>query len=115
MGTPTVTIGFTARERFNLAAKSLKAIFKHTHIPFNLVIIDCNIPKKYLDQMKTVLNGKPNVKIIHTDNYLLPNQQRNLVLANTQDKYVAFIENDCIVSDNWLTGLISACEKHSAM
>ncbi len=111
----SVTIGFSPRERFHLAAKSLKAIYKHTHIPFNLVIIDCNTPAVYLSEMKKVLEGKSNVKIIHTDTFLEPNQARNLILANTKDEYVAFIENDCIVSDNWLSKLIAACEEFPAM
>lgn len=111
MNTPTVTIGFTARERFNLAAKSLKAIYKHTHIPFNLIVVDCNIPTKYLKQMREVLKDKSNVKIIHTDNYLRGNQSKNLVLDNTTDDYVALIENDCFVSDGWLEKLMDACER----
>ena len=111
----SVTIGFLPREKFHLAAKSLKSIYKHTHIPFNLIVIDCNTPTNYLNEMKKILEGKPNVKIIHTDNFLEPNQARNLILTNTKDDYIAFIENDCIVSDNWLSKLIVACEEFPAM
>ena len=114
MNYPSVTIGFLPRERFNLAPKSLKAIFKNTHIPFNLIVIDCNIPKKYLDQMMAVLKNKPNVKVIHTDNYLTQNQSRNLIVKNSKDDYIALVENDCMVRNNWLSKLISACEEFPA-
>lgn len=98
-----------------MAAQSLEAIYKYTHIPFNLILIDCNTPSKYLSQIKKVIENKPNVTIIHSDTYLQPNQSRNLVLANTKDEYVAFIENDCFVSDGWLSKLIAACEEYPAM
>ena len=111
----SVTIGFLPREKFHLAAESLESIYKCTHIPFNLIVIDCNTPAKYLNEMKKVLEGKNNVKIIHTDEFLGPNQAKNLILANTKDEYIAFVENDCIVSDNWLLKLITACEELPAM
>lgn len=114
MNYPSVTIGFTARERFNLAAKALKQIYKNTEIPFNLIVVDCNTPKKYLSEMMAVLKDKPTVKILHTDNYLKGNQARNLVLKNTTDEYIAFIENDCFPSKGWLSKLISACEEFPA-
>lgn len=110
----SVTVGFSPRERFHLAAASLEALFARTHTPFTLIVVDCNIPAKYLAQMNKVLEGRPNVKILHTDSFLEPNQARNLILANTSDDYVAFIENDCIVSDHWLERLIAACEEFPA-
>lgn len=115
MNQPTVTIGVLHRERFHLAARVLKAIYKHTHIPFNLVFVDCNMPAKYLNQVKKVLDTKSRVKIIHTDKYIQPNEARNLILRESQDDYVALIESDCFVSENWLSKMITACEEHSAM
>ena len=114
MKQPTVTIGFLPRERFSLSAKALKKIYQHTHIPFNLVVVDCNMPSKYWKQIDNVLKGHSNVKIIRTDTFLQPNQSRNLILANTTDDYVCFIESDCMVSDNWLSRMIAACEEYPA-
>lgn len=111
---PTVTIGFTPRERFSLAAESLQRIFDHTHIPFNLIVVDCNTPKVYWQQIEQILQGRENVKVIHRDRYLLPNQSRNLVVREAQDEFLCLIENDNLVADGWLTQLITACEEYPA-
>ena len=61
----TITIGFFPRERFSLAAESLQRIFDYTCIPFNLIVVDCNTPKVYWQQMEQVLRGRSNVNVIH--------------------------------------------------
>ena len=61
---PTVTIGFFPREQFSLAAESLQRIFDYTHIPFNLIVINCNTPEVYWKQIEQVLAGRSNVKVI---------------------------------------------------
>ncbi len=76
-----VTIGLIPRERFSLASEAIQTIYEHTTIPFDLVIVDCNIPEKYLAQINHVLLGRRNFQIIHSDHYLLPGQSRNLVLS----------------------------------
>lgn len=111
---PSVTIGFTPRERFSLAAGSLQRIFDCTHIPFNLIVVDCNIPKRYRQEMDEVLRGRENVKILCKDQYLLPNQSRNLVIAEATDEYLCLTENDTLVEDDWLSRLIAACEDYPA-
>lgn len=110
----TVTIGFFPREQFSLAAESLQRIFDYTHIPFNLIVVDCNTPKVYWQQLEQVLEGRSNVNVIHSNHYLMPNQSRNLVIQEAKDDFLCFIENDVIVEEDWLSHLISACEEHPA-
>ncbi|MEH2048000.1 glycosyltransferase family 2 protein [Nostoc sp.] len=113
---PTVTIGFFPREQFSLAAESLQRIFDYTHIPFNLIVINCNTPEVYWKQIEQVLAGRSNVKVIYKDYYLMPNQSRNLVIqeSNPNDDFLCFIENDVLVEEDWLSYLIQACEEHPA-
>lgn len=110
----TVTIGFFPREQFSLAAESLKRIFEHTHIPFNLIVIDCNTPKVYWQQMEQVLENRNNVTVIHKDGYLQPNQSKNLLVQAAKDDFLCFVENDVLVEEGWLSHLIAACEEQSA-
>ncbi|MBD2079351.1 glycosyltransferase [Leptolyngbya sp. FACHB-17] len=113
---PTVTIGFFPREQFSLAAESLQRIFDCTHIPFDLVVIDCNTPKIYWKQIAHVLEKHNNVRVLHTDDYLMPNQSRNLVIqeSNANNDFLCFIESDVLVEDGWLSYLIQACEDYPA-
>lgn len=111
---PTVTIGFVPRERFSLSAESLQRIFDYTEIPFNLIVVNCNIPEIYWQQMEQVLQGRDRVKVIHRDHYLLPNQSKNLVVQEAQDEFLCLIENDNLVQKGWLSQLIEACEEYPA-
>jgi hypothetical protein len=110
----SVTIGVVPRERFSLAAESLQRIFDCTDLPFNLIVVDCNIPARYRRQMDEVLNGRSNVKVIRTDEYMLPNRSRNLVINEARDEYVLLTENDVLVKDGWLTQLVAAIDEHPA-
>lgn len=106
-----VTVGFLPRERFSIAHECLECLLDCTPIPFHLVIVDCNIPQKYMQQMKRVLKGFKNVRFLQYGNYLLPNQSRNRLIEETRSKYLCFIENDILVEKNWLSLLLAACEE----
>ena len=109
-----ITIGFVPRERFSLAAEALQRIFDHTEQPFDMIVVDCNIPPVYRQEMNQVLEGRDNVRIIQRDRYLLPNQSKNLVVAEAKGEWLCMIENDVLVQDGWLSTLIAACEEHPA-
>jgi len=111
---PTVTIGVTARERFSLAEKCLRAIFAHTDVPFTLIFVDVGYPSRYLREVDAVLAGRSNVKIITTDGFVRPTAQKNLILDSTTDEYVCIIENDCIPEQGWLSAMIEAMERLDA-
>jgi len=109
-----VTIGFIPRERFSVAAQALQRLFDVTDTPFKLIVVDCNIPDKYRQQMDDVLKGRDNVMTIRTDHHLLPNQSRNLVIRENRDDFLCLLENDVLVEEGWLTRLIQACEQQPA-
>ena len=111
---PTVTVGFVARERFSLAAKALRVLYKHTDIPFRLIIVDCNIPTRYRKQMERAVKGQTNVTFLDIDREILPNHAKNMVYEASGDDYICFLENDCVVPDGWLSKLIDACESFPA-
>jgi GT2 family glycosyltransferase len=111
---PTITIGFVPRERFSLAAESLQRLFDYTPIPFDLVVVDCNIPAPYRRQMDDVLRGRPNVTIIQRDHYMLPNQSKNLVIGAATGEFLCIVENDVLVLEGWLARLLAAAEEHPA-
>ncbi|MEL6927274.1 MAG: glycosyltransferase [Cyanobacteria bacterium J06600_6] len=108
-----VTIVVTPRERFSCTSMSLDSIYQHTKIPFKLVYVDGNSPKKvyrYLQQQSQV----KNFALIRTNYYLSPNHARNLGLAKVDTKYVVFVDNDVIVSPGWLSQLVNCAEETSA-
>lgn len=113
MHEPQVTIVVSPRERFSYSRESLESIYEHTEIPFKLIYVDGNSPS----QVRQYLEAKSQEKgfqIIRTDYYLFPNRARNLGLAQVDTKYVVFVDNDVVVSPNWLEALLNCAEETEA-
>ncbi|MFP4007671.1 MAG: glycosyltransferase family 2 protein [Spirulinaceae cyanobacterium] len=110
---PPVTIVVVPRERFSYARRSLESIFEHTQLPYKLVYVDGNSPpflQKYLEEQA----AERDFELVRTDYYLYPNQARNIGLSRVETPYVAFVDNDVIVSPGWLTALVNCAESQNA-
>jgi GT2 family glycosyltransferase len=110
---PQVTIVVVPRERFSCARESLDSIYEHTKIPFKLIYVDGNSPEHIQSYLQDKANTE-NFKIIRTDYYLSPNQARNIGLAEVDTKYLAFVDNDVVVTSGWLNQLIQCAEETDA-
>lgn len=110
---PMVTIVVVPRERFSCAIQSLESIFAHTRLPYKLIYVDGNSPTSVGRYLKNQAEAK-GFELIRTDYYLYPNQARNLGLSQADTKYVVFLDNDVIVSPNWLTTLVQCAEETEA-
>lgn len=110
---PMVTIVVVPRERFSCARQSLESVFAYTRLPYKLIYVDGNSPlpvQRYLNEQAEA----KGFELIRTDYYLYPNQARNLGLSKVDTKYVVFLDNDVIVSPNWLTALMQCAEETDA-
>ena len=96
-----VTIVVTPRERFGLSRASLESIYANTTVDFRLVYVNGNAPRRitsYLEQASQELG----FELINSPTYLSPNQARNMGMASVDTPYVAFVDNDLIVTRGWL-------------
>ncbi|MEM9782466.1 MAG: glycosyltransferase [Pseudomonadota bacterium] len=107
------TVIVTPRERFGVAIESLRSIVEHTEQPYRLIYVDAGAPKRVSDQIAEICaeNGFTHLRYEH---YLSPNQSRNAGYRAADTRYVAFIDNDVIVSKDWLNALIDCAEETSA-
>ncbi len=113
MTEPQVTLVVVPRERFSCTSESLESIYQYTDIPFELVYVDGNSPDKvreYLEEQSR-LHG---FNLIRINRYLSPNTSRNIGLSHVKTKYVAFLDNDVIVSPGWLERLVECAEETNA-
>ncbi|MBH8551443.1 glycosyltransferase [Nostocaceae cyanobacterium CENA357] len=113
MSEPQVTVVVVPRERFSYTQFSLEGIYAHTDIPFKLIYIDGNSPRP----VKRYLEAQSSAKAFHlirTENYLSPNQARNLALSYIDTKYVVFIDNDVQVTPGWLNKLVECADETDA-
>lgn len=110
---PAVTIVITPRERFGVALESFQSIIEITDPGYDLVYIDAGSPAPVADKLAEMCL-KNSFRYIRRDYYLSPNQARNLGFRAAQTPYIAFIDNDVIVSKGWLSTLLSRAEESDA-
>lgn len=113
MALPKVTIVVSPRERFSYTKTSLESIYGNTDIPFKLVYIDGNSPKEIHDYL-TVKSRQEGFQLIRVNHFLTPNQARNIGLSYVDTPYVAFVDNDVVVSPGWLEALVNCAEETNA-
>ena len=107
------TIGFVPREAFSQTKRSLETIYARTKGPFKLVCIDGGSPpivKQYLEQA----SREKGFVLLRTDDYLIPNHARNLVLDHVNTEYVVFVDNDVLVAPGWLDALVRCADETGA-
>jgi GT2 family glycosyltransferase len=110
----SVTIGFVPRDRFCKAPESMASILEHTRRPFQLIVVDPGIPDRFREPVMHLLHGHPDVTVLSVPPSTRSNMARNLVLDHAEGEFVALIENDCIVQEDWLGHLMRACGEHPA-
>lgn len=107
------TVIVTQRERFGMTEESLDSLYDHIDANVKVVVVDGNSPpskKAYLERAAKVRG----FTLIRRENFLTPNQARNIGAAAAQTRYVAFVDNDVIYSDGWLDKLIACAEETGA-
>ena len=108
-----VTLIVVPRERFSYTRESLESIYKNTSYPFDLVYVDGNSPEHIKEYLEEEAQAK-DFKLIRSENYLSPNQARNIGLRYVQTKYLVFVDNDINAAPGWLEKLVECAESESA-
>ncbi|MEX1008322.1 MAG: glycosyltransferase [Acidimicrobiia bacterium] len=108
-----VTIVVVPRESFSQSEASLESVLSCTRVPFNLVYVDGNSPRRirrYLDARAR----QAGFTLARTDRYVSPNKARNLGFAHVGTPYVAFVDNNTIVTEGWLDSLLRCARETNA-
>jgi hypothetical protein len=107
-----VTVVVVPRERFSATKRSLGSLFDNTPRPFRLVYVSAGAPtsvQRYLEAASEEMQFR-----LMTTGYLSPNQARNVALREVSTKYVAFLDNDALVTPCWLDRLVQCAEETGA-
>lgn len=110
---PRVTVVCTQRDHHHDTTRSLDALLARTTVPFDLVYVLCPAPRKVTADLRrrAIEDG---FTLVEPDRYLTPNQARNGVMDRVETEYVAFVDNDAIVTDGWLEGLLDCADATGA-
>jgi len=112
-GDSLVTIAFVFRERFSTTVSCLKHLLESTSGAYELVCVDAGSPKFIAASLRQ-LASEYGFKLIRSNNYLSPNESRNLALRHVQTRYVVFVDNDVEVGEGWLEPLVACAEETDA-
>ena len=115
MNRAKVTLIVVPRERFSYTRESLESIYQYTNYPFDLVYVDGNSPAHVQNYLAQQAKEK-QFKLVRFENYLSPNQARNIGLSQVSKEtdYVVFVDNDIHVSPGWLEKLVNCAAEESA-
>jgi glycosyltransferase involved in cell wall biosynthesis len=98
-----------------MAPQCIKRLLAVTPQDYELLIVDCNTPKRILKQIEKAASPHPRVRFLRTDEYMTPNASKNWIISETAgSEWLALVENDNLVHPGWLEKLITACQEEEA-
>jgi GT2 family glycosyltransferase len=113
MTTPLVTIAVSPRERFSFAQQSLEKLWARTNERHELVYIDAGSPPLLQHWLNRQAQSR-DFHLLRFGEYLSPSIARNLAARVCTTRYIAFVDNDMLVSPGWLDRLVQAAEATGA-
>jgi GT2 family glycosyltransferase len=113
VGEPSVTIVVVPRERFSQIGRSLESLYRHTDVPFELVVVDGGSPRRFRDYLRGE-SSRRGFKLVRRNHFLSPNRARNLGLHHVRTPYVVFADNDLEYTPRWLGPLVRCAEETGA-
>ena len=79
----------------------LESIFSHTHLPFELIVVDNASTDGTVEYLKSLSKSHP-VKVIYNDTNLGYAGGNNRGVLVAEGDYLVFLNNDVIVTGGWL-------------
>lgn len=107
------TIVIVPRERFGMAVRSLESVVEHNTTGTPVIYIDSASPPPIAHSLKELCK-KHGYEYYRFDAPMSPNQARNLGWRQAETQFVAFLDNDVIVSAGWLDRLIVCAQETRA-
>lgn len=85
---------------------SIKQLYKHTKIPFELIVLDNNSEESQKKALKNFLSEIPNAKLIESDTNLGCARGRVVAAQYALGEYLLFIDNDIVVTPYYLENML---------
>jgi hypothetical protein len=110
---PRVTLVMTVRERHGLTLESIANILANTTIPHRFIFAHGELPP-WLDEGIQALARAGRIESRRFDGNLWPQHIRRAIAREIDTDYVAFIDNDILVSPGWMEKLIACADETGA-
>ncbi|MGH2567495.1 MAG: glycosyltransferase family 2 protein [Bacteroidota bacterium] len=109
-----VAIAVVPGDRYSLLPRCIESIDRHTHLSFRLIVVDAKADagtSAYLDKLQA---ERSNLTVVRADRMLSSGTVRNTALARVNERYVAIVESDIVVRDNWLAPMLACMREERA-
>lgn len=107
------TIVCVPREVLSTGPRFVETLYTRTATPFELVYVDAGSPPPVRRRLEQ-LAGTHQFTLIRTEEFLAPNEARNLGAAQVDTPYTLFIDNDALVARGWLQPLLQCAVETGA-
>ena len=110
---PTATVVVVCRDRWSLAPETLHTLVARTDPRHRIVVVDARAPRAVgaaFDRLASV----DRVCVVRRERFLAGNEARNVGADGATTDWVAFVENDVVLSDGWLDALLAVGERTGA-
>jgi GT2 family glycosyltransferase len=111
--TPKATVVVVARDRWSQAPATLADLLDRTDRQYPVVVVDGGAPRPVAAAFDR-LAASGRIHVTRRDRFLASNEARNIGADGARTEWLAFVENDTVMSDGWLDALIVAGEAHDA-
>ncbi len=108
-----VSIIVLTKNQLTYTKQCVESIFQHTNVPFELIIVDnasIDGTRPYINQ--TAQKYK-NVKVLLNEENKGFGGANNQGIACSSGKYILLLNNDVIVTKDWIQGLVKGMNAHS--
>lgn len=107
---PKVDLIIPSYNNLDYLKLTIESIEKNTSHPYELCIVDSSTDQKVIDYLKTVKNHKVIFRTEKTSFAIAV----NVGAQNTSNPYLVVLNNDLIVTKNWLTNLMDKMTEDTA-
>ncbi len=105
-----VSIIIPVYNQIKYTLETIRSIYQFTKEDFELILVDNASEKETQVQLEKISTEYQNVKIIRNDiNYGFPSAI-NIGIKNSVGKYIVVMNNDVVVTENWLTKMLAIAE-----
>lgn len=101
-----VTLSWNAPQFTKIALDSIKA---RTTEPYEVVVVDNGSKPETLEYLRSI--DDPHVRVIYNDTNLGFGRGNNIGMAHARGEYVVILNNDVVVTNGWLEGLLSPFDR----
>src|SRR5262245_31845128 len=110
---PRTTIIVSQRERYTPSARYVEAVLDGAGAPARVILIDGGSPSP-IDEWHRDFAARRDLLLLRVEHALAPSEARGAALPFVTTEFVVFVDNDVVMSNDWLVTLERTADETGA-